>query len=516
MTTPYPQLTARKPTGGFIFLTVQQLCLLWWAYRTRLIQLRDLRAWFASHEMVARRCQRDPDQVPEYTTQELHGLIGGVGGEHLRASIRRLETLGLLTWSSTKLTFGTSPSDLQGVHDLSGFHTMHQAIPNHFRRVPVPRQAIRLIAGGCRATVIATMLWHLIRCLYYKEHHCLSGGWCKASWIAEVFRLDLRNIKAARKHLVTIGWLGMVTTPQTLCNRWGNYALISLSWTRTTLEKVTEETAKTPPTESPPPPDLFPTELPPLLKEYKEPFQELQHQKPAQTADPVPLSTLPQHTEPAHGRPSSGVQRQEKKHTKTPLTQGPTLRHIVLDDLRDTDRLLALFEQAHGQGLIGKSDSQRLTFLATAEHARVIGSANPCGLLAELIRRQCWHYVTESDEDAASKRLKQHLYGRDAQRSPTPVPTAPEPVALSKDAFMVRELHRELARGGFQGDAFGWVHRVYPEWTRARWDYAVAELTIAQQVWQHANVLNRLNDLTGVRDGLGSLLAATADGDETA
>jgi hypothetical protein len=79
MTTTYPKLTARKPTGGFIFLTVQQLCLLWWAYRTRLIQLRDLRAWFASYEMVARRCQLDPDQVPEYTTKELHGLIGGVG-----------------------------------------------------------------------------------------------------------------------------------------------------------------------------------------------------------------------------------------------------------------------------------------------------------------------------------------------------------------------------------------------------------------------------------------------------
>jgi hypothetical protein len=52
---------------------------------------------------------------------------------------------------------------------------------------------------------------------------------------------------------------------------------------------------------------------------------------------------------------------------------------------------------------------------------------------------------------------------------------------------MVRELHRELARAGFQGEAFGWVHRVYPEWTRTRWDAAVAELTTAQQSWQRAN-----------------------------
>ena len=69
---------------------------------------------------------------------------------------------------------------------------------------------------------------------------------------------------------------------------------------------------------------------------------------------------------------------------------------------------------------------------------------------------------------------------------------APEPAALSKDAFMVRELHRELARAGFQGDAFGSVHRVYPEWTRARWDHAVAELATAQQGWQRANARNCL------------------------
>src|SRR5919205_14204 len=214
--TPYLKLQAKKPRGGFIFLTVQQLCLLWWAYRARLIQLRDFRVWFAAQEMTARRCQLDADQVPAYTPCELHRLVGGVGGEHLRASLRRLETTGLLTWSSTTLTFATSPTDLRGVHDLADFHTMYNAIPNHRRRVPVPRQAIRLIAGVCRATVIATMLGHLLRCLYYRDRRCLSGGWCKASWIADVFRVDLRTVKAARKHLVAIGWLEILDTPPAL------------------------------------------------------------------------------------------------------------------------------------------------------------------------------------------------------------------------------------------------------------------------------------------------------------
>ena len=134
-TTPYLKLQAKKPRGGFVFLTVQQLCLLWWAYRARLIQLRDFRLWFAAQEMTARRCQIDAGQVPAYTPCELHRLVGGVGGEHLRASLRRLETTGLLTWSSTTLTFATSPTDLRGVHDLADFHTMYNAIPG---RVPAP------------------------------------------------------------------------------------------------------------------------------------------------------------------------------------------------------------------------------------------------------------------------------------------------------------------------------------------------------------------------------------------
>src|SRR6516225_10857684 len=120
MTTAYPKLKARKPVGGFVFLTVQQLCLTWWAYRARLIQLVDFRVWFAAQEMVARRCQLDAGQVPAYTPGELHGLVGGVGGQHLRASLRRLDALGLLRWTSTTLTFATAPTDLRQSPDLTG------------------------------------------------------------------------------------------------------------------------------------------------------------------------------------------------------------------------------------------------------------------------------------------------------------------------------------------------------------------------------------------------------------
>src|SRR5215467_8852934 len=489
-TDTYLKIQAKKPAGGFRFLTVQQLCLVWWAYRIRLIQLLDFRVWFAAQEMVARRCQLNPSQIPVFTPQELHGLVGGRGGEHLRASLRRLAAAGLLTWSTTQLTFATSPTDLRGRHDLSAFHTMVTAIPNPARRVPVPRQAMRLIAGGCRPSVIATILGHLIRCLYYREHRCISGGWCKASWIAEVFRMDLRNIKAARKHLVAIGWLRLCDTPQTLCNRWGSYLLVNLSWMRAAIGKTSQDDAQTLSSESPPPLAFSTTKLPPPYKEYKEPLQELEHQKPALQADSATLPLPLQHAEPVSGGRTSGAYTQAREKTKKTTNHTPTLSHIVPEDLTNTSRLLALFEQAHTQGLIGKSDSERLTFLSLAEHAKVVGSHNPCGLFAELTRRKCWHFVTESDEDAAYRCLKQHLYGQLPPSVSAPARITPAPPELSKDAFMVRELQRELARQGWHGDIFAWVHQYDPAWSRARWERATAELAQVQATWQQANALN--------------------------
>jgi hypothetical protein len=389
--------------------------------------------------------------------------------------------------------------------------------------VPVPRQAIRLIAGGLKASVIATMLGHMLRCLYYREHCCRSGGWCKASWIAEVFRVDLRTIKAARKHLVAIGWLQMLDTPQTLRNRWGNYAQISLCWTRAAMDRTATaprtaahlqagEHAATRTTISPPPSELCTTGLPPLIKENKEPFQDLQHQQPAPQAD-LPLPPLsPYDSAATSSELISGVQNQGQEQTKPSTPPPPTLHHIVLEDLRETDRLLALFAQAQTQGLIGTSDHDRLTFFATAEHARVIGAHNPCGLLAALIRRQLWHYITDSDEDAASARLKQHLYGQLPPSVSAPSRITPAPPELSKDAFMVRELQRELARQGWHGEVFAWVHRYDPTWSHARWACATAELAQAQAAWQPANAYNCVGDLIGTGDCLDVRAVETAEG----
>jgi hypothetical protein len=485
-TIAYATRSARKPHGGFVLLTVEILCLLWWVYRQRYIQLRDLRVWLACQEMVARRCQLQPDQVPHYTLAELHGLVGGVGGPHLRCSLRRLEAHGLLAWSSTCITFITASNALRGIPDRTSFITMQATLPNLQRRVPVPRPTLRLLALGCRASVIATILGHLIRCLYTHARplRCVSGGWCKASWIAEVFQVDRRRIKAARRHLATLGWLEIAAVPQHTLNRWGSYVYVSLTWDRpahaTGRRGSLPAAGET--TRLPPPPQFSTTTLPPLTS-HKEPLQEHQHQQLAPR--PHPLVLMPRTASLASSSPPHDLFRPDK------ALPPPTLSHIVPEDLQDTARLLTLFIHAQTQGLIGKSDSERLTFCALAEHAKVVGSANPCGLFAALVRRQQWHFVTDSDEDVAQARLKAYLYGPGARAAPPPT-TAPP--ALSPDATIVRYVRTQLARAGWQGDAFGLVSRGDPTWTRERWEHATAELTQAQAAWQQANTLNRVGD----------------------
>src|SRR5262249_19546808 len=188
----------------------------------------------------------------------------------------------------------------------------------------------------------------------------------------------------------------------------------------------------------------------------------------------------------------------------------PTLSHIVPEDLQDTGRLLTLFTQAQTQGLLGKSDSERLTFCALAEHAKVVGSANPCGLFAALVRRQQWHFVTDSDEEVAQTRLKTYLYGPVARAAPPP---AAAPPALSPDAAIVRYVRTQLARAGWQGDAFGLLSHGDPTWTRERWEVATAELTHAQAAWQHANTLNHLGDFADVWDALNLVGVSAAEED---
>jgi hypothetical protein len=453
-------LRARKPFGGFIFLTVTQLAIIWWVYRSRHIQLKDLRVWFGALELVARRCQLKDGQEACYSAQELRKLVAGRGGEE--DSIRRLEAVGLLSWSATDISFATEVSDLR-VSDVSSFHEMLSRIQNHRRNVPVPRQVVRLIASPSKRCVIATLLGHLMRCLYYRAGECVSGGFCKASWVAEVFSIDIRNVKASRKFLAKdLGLLEYVPLPQSLRNRYGQKVIINLSWNGAAVDKSNHESSGLPPLEA-----HTDTGLPPL-EEHTKPLREHKHQKPA------------------GGGKSAGV-------LETPKTENPTLRHIVPDDLTDTGRLLRLFDEAQAQGLIGGSESERLTFVATAERARLRAITNAPGLFAELVRRRLWHFVTQDDEDRAHQRLREHFHGgREEGRA---LVLKHPSGALSKDALFVADVSTRLRRQGFTGDGFAAVSRELPDWTRERWERASGELAAAKQQ-RAGNAMSRAADFS--------------------
>jgi hypothetical protein len=462
--------TVRKPTGGFIFLTVTQLCLIWWAYLEKLIELRDVRTWFGTWELQARRCLLKPGQRAVYTLEELHGLVGGVGGMHLRGSIRRLEASGLLVWSTSHLGFPGSPEELK-VTDTSRLHDMLESIPNNRRRIPVPRRMVRFLAGARRRCLMATILGHLVRCLYYRKGGCMGKGCCTSTWIAKVFGVNSSNVKAARQYLAEMGWLTLLETSQRVRNRYGQWVTINLDWPgedthqRAIVAACSTSGREPSGSRSQPPEPLSTTESRPPLGN-KKPFQEHKHQKPTS------------------GGPPGIYQANEKTDT-------PTLHHIVPDDLRDTARLLTLFEEAHQEGFIGGNESERLTFISTAEHARFVGSTNPCGLFAQLIRRRLWHFVTADDEDAAQRRLKEHFYGSTSERR-APVYTRG---GLSDDASFVAVLQARMRQRGFYGDVFPLLHVERPEWTRERWELALAELEEGRRKQATARGLTSASDL---------------------
>jgi len=220
--------------------------------------------------------------------------------------------------------------------------------------------------------------------MYYRGGRCKAVGSCKASWIASTFSVDERNVKGARKHLVELGWLIPSESPQWHKNRWGKRVEINLAW----AGKPQLSTSKTPPL-----PGISTSRTPPpesnreLLSEYK-------------------------NQNPALGEPA-GVCFEEGKGARN----APTLSHVLPEDLKDTGRLFELFRQATVRSLIGSSDNDRLQFVSAAVHASVIGSRNPCGLFASLVRRRLWHFATQADEDVAQQRIRQHLHGADYRQS---------------------------------------------------------------------------------------------------
>src|SRR5262249_45589677 len=98
------------------------------------------------------------------------------------------------------------------------------------------------------------------------------------------------------------------------------------------------------------------------------------------------------------------------------------------------------------------------------------------------VRSKLWSYLTQDEEGAAHARLKRHLFGAPRERvgglgraMEVRAAVAARP-ALSDDGLLVREVRGALARTGFRGDPFYALKSQRPDWTRDRWETAVAEI----------------------------------------
>jgi hypothetical protein len=410
--------TAIKPAGGFQFISVAQLCAVWEAYQSHRIHLSDIRLWCAAQEMVARRCLLTPGQQPMYRQEERQTLTGRrVGGLLVLA---RLQQADLLTWETTAVTF-PSPR----IETNTALALMLKQIPNHHRRIPVPRRLLRFVAQGCPRVLLATILGHLFRCLYYRQGQCRAEGFCKASWIANVFGVSPRAVKTARQQLETLGFLQRIETPQWVRNRYGQKMTINLQWEGRAA--AVAPSGASPHTLAPPPAEHNAPAAPPdsdrkLLTETK-------HQKPASSGSSGVLSTLFAQARECVRNGTTLVEElspsplppvvlaaQPHQVTTTPVRPSslppPCFPHILLPDLQDIDRLLMLYTQAVQTKVIGTAEADRLTFVALAQHVVHFHPKNPGGLFLQLLKHRRFTVITQAEEDLARQRLNTFLYTR--------------------------------------------------------------------------------------------------------
>lgn len=353
----------RKPEGGFQFIPALALMRTWWAYKQGIIRLLDLRVWLAIHETVARRCKGSKNLFFRHTKEEIQLLVGGAKIASIQTAIRRLSNAGLLEWSERSIRFPVVTADTQDDGEAE-WREMVELVTNHRRKVPVPRRTLRFIAGMTRPVTIATVLGHLLRCMYYRDGHCEPTGRCKASWVAGVFRVDVRNVKAARRNLNQLQWLVIDRSRQMAMNRWGAGIRLNLSWQASTRERDDE---------LPPPTDPSIEDSPPLKKDWE-------------------LSSRKKNQNP-------------RISSRPGVSASPSLGHVRLEDLLDSRCLDRLFIQAQERSLVGRGDGHRLNFHAAAAHAIRVGKQNPAGLFVAVVQRRLWAYISAADEDMARRRL---------------------------------------------------------------------------------------------------------------
>lgn len=360
-----------KPEGGYCFVPAMAFLATWWAYRQGILGLADLRVWLALFEVLARRCGVRHKRSPLGVEHEIAALVG-TRAELVRTALRKLHRTRFLTRSRTEFRPENGLAGLapDARAELSRFVLR---VRNHRRRVPVPRRLLRLLTSSKRPVLWATAIGHLLRCMYFRDGRCAPDGRCKASWIADVFGVDLRNVKASRRELVTAGLLIMDPTDQHALNRWGPRVRFNLAWGG-----------------------------------------------PAPAPSPTPrMQTFaPRSPPPGTDRKLASRMENQEPIDRADQPCRPQAWRVASEDLGSPRGLQAVFERCTRLGLCAAGEAARLALFATAARALRVATSNPAGLFATLVRAGRWGYATLADEDRARRWMLQLHVGRDGRTSP--------------------------------------------------------------------------------------------------
>ena len=453
--------------GGHLTLRTLDVCMVWGLFREQVVRARDVRVWLACRELAEqrrlaarkRRASRARPLTPSYARDEVARLTGG-GGEAARDSLRRLERVGLLRFRPDGIEFATSPDELDA--ELETVMAMQRAMPKKRSKFPMPRRTLRMVCGSTTKSTLAAVFGQLIWCCYFHR----DGGWStagrvKASWIADTFGLSERSVDRARKHLVELGWMDRLEPSDgrehVMENRFGARFEVRLDFARTVGELSTGKSSGNG-----------------LSTAGMSPRRARNGARLSPPESNLSLSSRCKHQEPggqAPQTPRSGFSSKDKK--------APDWNHLVPGDLVDVGRLMELFDQAHGRGLLeGDSFTERLNFAAAAQRARARGTANPCGLFRWLVERRQWSHITNSDEEAVRRPLTRYLNG-EPERDERSTERTPRR-RLSEDALFVQRVLLACRNRGIRQKAviFREVTTRYPEWTDERWGRALEELEL--------------------------------------
>lgn len=474
----YRSTTHRRPTGTYQAriegryrpIPTWRLALYWFLYRAGRLTRRQLRVALALEELAERRRYTGPEKEgrAHYTIEEVKSLVGGrssaTAHAELIADVKHLGRIGLARMTPRAVTFAGSVEALElgdeGLALAAGFLAFLEQIPNRRRKVPVPRRTLRALAAGFGRAETGYIFAALMCSVFWKgaEQGFRVDGRMKLSWIEEVFGLSRRAVTGARAHLMALGWIEPQDPPQWQLNQWGVHDVIRVDLDLAGAKRSTESGDS---------PEDGSVENPEIRAAGE-------GRGPGGFASPTAKSAGEFATPRSNSSPFSSRKKNNKRlgepapsdsgsREKRPLWDGReaiSIRNVRTEDLDDTPTLLLLYRQAVLLGLAQEGEAGQHLFLAFAHRARTRGK-KPGALLTWLLRNRKVEFLTDVDEDAARRRLRDHraVFSKDREETP-PVDVA--------DAFVQRCV---LMSRPHRIDPFELARRI-SGWTRDRWDEA--------------------------------------------